>query len=134
MISQCCDYIAAGLAPEITGVQVLIHQSGDCGDLTRMLALFEPVEKHLLERFVVGQHHVPDGASAHKMAHLLGQILGVIARALKRLRHEDDLQARLMMQVFWIFDVPHKNQIPKAVHFAISSQHFDGFLHIAIGK
>ena len=100
----------------------------------RVVAPLQPVEKHLLDWLVVGQHHVADRVPAHKMAHFLGKILGMVAATLKRLSHEDNLQAGLMVQILGIFDVPHENEISKAVHFAIGPQHLNGFFNVAIRK
>jgi hypothetical protein len=62
-----------------------------------VVALAQPVQKHLFNGFVVGHQHVADRVSAHKMADLLGQVLGVVAGTLQRLSHENDLQAGLAL-------------------------------------
>jgi len=65
---------------------------------------------------------VPDGVSADQMTNFLSQVFGVVARALHRLRHKNDLQTGLMMNPLWVLDVSHENQIAKAVHLGVGAQ------------
>lgn len=68
-------------------------------------------DEHLLHRLVIGDKDVADGTSADDMTNLFRQVLGMVARTLERLRHENNLQARLAMQLFGIFDVAQKDQV-----------------------
>src|SRR5208282_828367 len=80
-----------------------------CKDRTPMLRLLpflaaEVVDKHLFDRLVVGFEDVADGVAADEVANFFGEILGVIAGSFERLSHEDDLEAGLARDVFWILD------------------------------
>ena len=94
----------------------------------------QPLNEHLLLRLVVGHEQVADASSADEMADFFGEVLGVVAGALQRLRHEDDLQAGAALDVLWILDVAHEDQITEPVHLRISTQHLDRFFHIAVRK
>src|SRR4051812_26044541 len=75
---------------------------------TQLPVLFAPsqmIDEHLLDGLVKCDEHVADRASANEMADFLGDILGVIPGALQRLRHKDDLQTGLPLQVLGIFNV-----------------------------
>src|ERR1044071_4813340 len=75
-----------------------------------------------------------NGVAANKVADFLGQIFGVVSGALEGLRHEDDLEAGVALQVFGIFDMAEKNQIAQTVYFSIGTKHVDGFLDVAGGE
>ena len=62
-----------------------------------------------------------NGVSTYEMANLFREILGMVARALQRLGHENDLQAGLALQTFGIFDVSKKNKISQPVHLSIGA-------------
>src|SRR5258707_4662389 len=49
----------------------------------------QPFDKHLFLWFIVGHEQVANAASADKVADFFGQVLGVVAGAFERLRHED---------------------------------------------
>jgi hypothetical protein len=51
----------------------------------------QPIQKHLFDGFVVRHQNMADRMAADEMANLLSQVLGMIAGALERLGHEDDL-------------------------------------------
>src|SRR5450631_4666506 len=78
-------------------------------DMRKLLRLFffvpQPFDKHLFLWFVVGHEQVADAASADKVANFFRQVLGVIAGAFERLRHEDNLQAGVVRDVLRILDV-----------------------------
>ena len=65
----------------------------------------QPIQKHLLDWFVVRHHYVADGVAAYEVTNLFRQVLGVIPGALQGLRHEDDLEACLALRAFRIFNV-----------------------------
>ena len=73
--------------------QVTVNKGLVNEDSAWLVALPEPVQKQLLDRFVVGHHDVADGVSADKVADFLGEVFGMVAGTLQRLGHEDDLQA-----------------------------------------
>src|ERR1019366_62604 len=83
--------------------------------LWTLLRLFffvpEPFDKHLLFWFVVGHQQVANAASADKMANFFGQVLGMVARAFQRLRHENNLQAGEVRNVLRILDVAQEDDI-----------------------
>ena len=91
-----------------------------------MVAAAEVVDEHLFDGLVVGHKDVADGVSADDVANFFGEILGVIAGALERLGHEDDLQAGLAMNVFRILDVAQENQVAQAIHFGVGAENVDG--------
>ena len=99
--------------------------------LMPLFAGSQPVEKHLFDRFIVRHQDVAHSVSAHEMADFLGEILHMVTGALKRLGHEDDLQAGLPLHILWILNMAQEDQIPKAIHFRVSAEHFDRFFHIA---
>src|SRR5215469_3950763 len=99
-----------------------------------MIAAAQVIDEHLLDRLVVSDEDVPDGASAHEVADLFGQVLGMISGAFERLSHEDDLQACLSMNVLWILDVAQEYEVPQAVHLGVSSEYFDGLADVALRK
>ena len=72
-----------------------------------------------------------DGSSADEVANFFGKILGVIAGALERLRHEDNLQAGLSVHGFRILDVTQKDEVAQAIHFGIGAEHVHGLTYIA---
>jgi hypothetical protein len=102
--------------------------------LAVVVAAAEVVDEHLLDRFVVGHEDVADGVSADEVADFFGEIFGVIAGALQRLGHEDDLQAGLAMNVFRILDVAQEDEIAQAVHLGVGAEDVDGFADLAGGK
>src|SRR5579859_335092 len=99
-----------------------------------LVAAAEIVDEHLLDGFVVSNEHMADGASADEVADFLGKILGVIAGALERLRHEDDLQAGLTVNVLGILDVAQEDEIAKAVHLGVSAEDVNRLAHVAFGE
>src|SRR5277367_377711 len=98
---------------EKRGREVDYEQDGN-SELLFLVAPPQPVEEHLLQRFVVTHHDVADGVSADEVADFFRQVLRVVAGALQRLGHEDHLQAGLALQSFWILDVPQEKQIAHA--------------------
>ena len=66
-----------------------------------LVAAAQPIDEHLFDRLIVAHEHVADGVSAHKVADLFSEILSVIAGALERLGHEDDLQAGAAALACW---------------------------------
>ena len=94
----------------------------------------EVVDEHLFDGLVVGFEDVADGVAADEVADFFGEILGVIAGALERLGHEDDLQAGLAGDVFGILDVAEEDQIAEAIDFGISAKNVDGFADVAGGE
>src|ERR1700722_10582584 len=83
---------------------------------TIVVAAADVVDKNLLHGLVLSYRDVTDGASADEVTDFFGQIFGVIAGALERLRHEDDLQAGLADEIFWILDVTQEQEVPDGVH------------------
>ncbi len=51
----------------------------------------EVIDEHLLDGLVVAHQHVADRMATDEVANFFGEIFGVIAGALERLRHKDDL-------------------------------------------
>src|ERR1700687_2923250 len=94
----------------------------------------QPFDKHLFFWFVVVHEQMSDAASADKMANFFGQVLGVVAGAFKRLRHEDNLQAGVVRDVLRILDVTQEDEIAQTIHLGIGAEHIDGFLNILSGK
>src|SRR5579859_922466 len=86
----------------------------------------EPGQVELLDRAFVAGGSVADGASAHEMAHFFSDVLSVVACALQRLRHEQDVDAIWPGATGLIFEVPEKDQIANAVDLAIGAQNRDG--------
>src|SRR5262249_41691375 len=106
---------------------------------TRQKGLFsfllpKPVEEHLLDRLVVGHHHVADGVPTDKVADFFGKVFGVISSALQRLRHEDDLQTGLALHVLGIFNVTKKNKVAEPVHFSVGTEYFYCLSQVAVRK
>jgi len=99
-----------------------------------LVAAEEVVDEHLLNGLVVGFEDVADGVSADEVADFFGEVFGVIAGALERLGHKDDLQAGLMGNVFRVFDVAKKNQIAKAIDFGVGAEDVDGLADLVIGE
>src|SRR5258708_28626008 len=92
-----------GLTVSCAGRDCSLEEGGqECPPHTSTLALvaFEIVDEHLLDGLVVGLEDVADSVAADEMANFFGEILGVVAGALQRLRHEDALQAGLMRDAF----------------------------------
>lgn len=100
--------------------------------LTMLVAAAKVVDEHLFDRLVVGDEDVADGASADKVADFFGEILGVVASALERLGHENDLQAGLARHVFGILDVAQEDQIAQAVHLGVGAEDLDGRADVAL--
>src|SRR5260370_15665445 len=94
----------------------------------------EVVDEHLLYRLIVGHQNMADGVAADYVADLFGEVFGVIACALERLSHEDDLQAGLAGDVFGILDVSKKDKVAEAVHFGVGAYEVDGFSNLAGGE
>ncbi len=72
-----------------------------------------------------------DGVAADDVANFFGEILRVIAGALERLGHEDDLEAGLARDVFGILDVAEEDQVAKTVDFGVGAEDVDGFPDVA---
>ena len=72
--------------------------------------------------------------AAGQVANFFRQVLGMIAGALERLGHEDDLQAGLARNVFRVLDVAEKDQVAQAIHFGVGAEHFDSLLDVSHGK
>ena len=104
------------------------------GNLAVVIAAAHVVDEHLLDGLVVGDEDVADGASADEVADFFGEVLGVIAGALERLGHEDDLQAGLAVNVFGILDVAQEDEIAQAVDLGVGAEDLDGFADIATRK
>ena len=68
-----------------------------------------------------------DAPSADKVANFFRQVLGMVAGAFERLRHEDNLQAGVVRDVLRILDVAQEDDIAQAVHLGIGAEHVDGF-------
>ena len=79
------------------------------GGLPALIALAQPIKEHLLDRFVVGHQNVAHGVPTHKMANFLGKILHVVAGALERLGHEDDLEAGMPLKILRILYVAQED-------------------------
>ena len=77
--------------------------------LMRLFAGSQPIQEHLLDRLIVSHQDVAHGMSTHEMANFLGEVLHVVTSTLKRLSHEDDLQAGLTLHVLWIFNMAQKD-------------------------
>src|SRR5450432_1626916 len=103
-------------------------------ELAVLVAAAEVVDEHLLHRLVVGDQDMADRASADEMADFFGEILGVVAGALERLRHEDDLQAGLPGDVLRVLDVAQEDEIAQAIHLRVVAQNFNGFADVALRK
>jgi hypothetical protein len=102
--------------------------------LAVLVAAAEVVDEHLFDGLVVGHEDVADGVSADEVADFFGEILGVVAGALERLRHKDDLQAGLAGDVLGILDVAQEDEVAEAVHFGIGAEDVDGFTDLAVGE
>ena len=96
-----------------------------------LLSLTHPIDEHLLHRLVVGHEHVPNGTPTHEMANFLSQIFGVVTGTLQRLRHEDNLEAGLMRNIFRVLDVAEEDQVAKAVDISVGTENIDGLADIA---
>src|ERR1700693_5512073 len=94
----------------------------------------QPFDEHLFFWFVVIHEQVANAASADKVANFFRQVLGVVAGAFERLRHEDNLQAGMVRDVLRILDVTQEDDIAQAVHLGIGAKDIDGFLDILLGK
>ena len=99
-----------------------------------MFAAAEVIDEHLFDGLVVGFEDMADGMAADEVADFFGEILGVIAGALKGLSHEDDLEAGLAGDVFWILDVAEEDEVAEAIDFGIGTKNVDGFADIAGGE
>src|SRR4051794_38148058 len=106
------------------------YDDGVCGDPSVVFAGPQPIEKHLLNRLVVGHQDMPDGMAAYEMANLFRQVFGMIARAFEGLGHEDDLQTGVALYILGILNMPQKDEIPQAVDLCVSAQHVDRPFHI----
>lgn len=106
----------------------------DSNKLAFVIATPEVIDEHLLYWFVVGDQDVTNGASADEVADFFGEILGMVAGTLKRLRHKNDLQACLAMNVFGILDVAEEDEIAEAIHLGVGAKDIDGLSHVATGE
>lgn len=102
--------------------------------LAVVVAAAEVIDEHLFDGLVVGHKDVADGVSADEVANFFGKILGVVSGALQRLRHENDLQAGLAVNVFGILDVAQEDEIAQAIHFSVGAEDVDGLGDFAQGK
>jgi len=102
--------------------------------LAVLVAAAEIVDEHLLNRLVISHENVAHSVSANEMADFFGEILGVVAGALERLGHEDDLQASLTVNVLRILDMAQEDQVAQAVHFSVGAQNVNGFGDLAGGE
>src|SRR5579863_10609345 len=102
--------------------------------LAAVVAAAEVVDEHLFDGLVVGHEDVADGVSADEVADFFGKIFGVIAGALERLGHKDDLQTGLADEIFWILDVSQEKKIAQAVHFSVGAEDVDRLANLALGK
>ena len=94
----------------------------------------EVIDEHLFDGLVVGFEDVADGVAADEVADFFGEVLGVVAGALKRLSHEDDLQAGLMGKTLGILDVAEEDEIAEAIDFGVGTEDIDGFGNVAAGE
>ena len=97
-------------------------------------AFAEVVDEHLFDGLVVGFEDVADGMAADQVADFFRKVLGVIAGALERLGHEDNLQAGLVSDVLGILDVAEEDEIAEAIDFGIGAENVDGLADIAVGE
>src|ERR1017187_2471638 len=101
------------LPPSWTFVSLVVNGLGRYPAVRKLLRLFvfvpQPVDKHLFFWLVVGHEQVADAASADKVANFFGQVLGMVAGAFERLRHEDNLQAGVVRDILRVLDVSQKN-------------------------
>ena len=103
-------------------------------NLAFVVAAAEIVDEHLLDRLVVGDEDVTDRASADEVTDFLRKILSMIAGALERLGHEDNLQARLAVDVLRVLDVAQEDEVAQAIHLGVGAENLDGLADVAIGK
>jgi hypothetical protein len=99
-----------------------------------LVAAAQVVDEHLFDGLVVGFEDVANGVAADKVANFFGEILGVVAGALQRLSHEDDLQAGLVGEVLGILDVAEEDEVAEAIDFGIGAEDVDSLGNIAVGK
>src|ERR1035438_1224033 len=104
------------------------------GQQSGLFAAAEVIDEHLFDGLVVGFEDMADGMAADEVADFFGEILGVIAGALEGLSHEDDLEAGLAGDVFWILDVAEEDEVAEAIDFGIGTKNVDGFADIAGGE
>src|SRR5579872_4259023 len=86
----------------------------------------EPGQIELLDGALVAGRSVAYGPSAHEMANLFGDVLGMIASALQRLRHKQDVDAVGPCAIGLVFEMPEEDQITNSVDLAIRSQDGNG--------
>ena len=98
------------------------------------VATAEIIDEHLFDWLVVSHEDMADGASADKVADFFSEVLGMIAGALERLRHKDDLQASLADDIFRILDVAQEDKVAEAVHFGVGAENDQGAADVAFGK
>jgi hypothetical protein len=99
-----------------------------------VVAAAEVVDEHLFDGLVEGDGDMTDGASADEVANFFGEILGVVAGALQRLGHEDNLKTRLQVQILGILDVAQEDKVAEPVHFSVGTQDVDRLANIPTGK
>ena len=93
-----------------------------------------PVEEHFLKRLVGGADQVTDAAPGHQVANFLGQVLGMIAGALQRLRHENQVKALMARLFLGIINVADEQQVAEAVHLGVGTKDGKRSLQVAIAK
>ncbi len=102
--------------------------------LPGVIAATKIIDEHLFYGLVVGHQNVADGVSADEVADFFGKILGVVSGPLQRLRHEDNLQAGLAVDILGVLNVAQEDEIAQAIHFGVSPQDVDRFTDLALGK
>ena len=117
-----------------SGAAGIAGEGARATDSAVVIAAADVVNEHLLDGFVVGDGDVAHGASTDEVANFLGEVFGVIAGALERLGHEDDLQTGLTVHVFGILDVAQEDQVAQAIHLGVGAEDVDGLADIAAGK
>ena len=73
-----------------------------------------------------------DRVAAHQMTHFFSQVLGVVAGALERLRHEQDVEAFRARRIIVMLEMAHEDEITQAIHFGIGTQHRQCKVEIAL--
>ena len=97
-----------------------------------LLPPLQVFDEHLLDRLVVGAQHVADAVAAYQMANFFRQVLGVVARALQGLSHEQHMEALLAGSAIVVFNMSHENEVAQAIEFRIGPQYRQRAIEIAL--
>src|SRR5690348_15833451 len=100
----------------------------------RELSGAEVVEVGPLDGLDVVQGEVADAFAGDEVVHLLGEVLGVIAGALQRLRHEDDVDAVVAGIAGTAAEMAHEDEVAQAIDLRIGAQDLDDVLQVAEGE